>query len=265
MEEEYWQAIHKLETLNQFTGYLDTEGLKERVEAKSLYRREIMDLSHRLIASSDTPGAAMEIATDSLLGILRTNLEWREVIAQVKDDLVAQIDADSRTRPFIRWARYYSLPILAALGVAIYFTVWWYNQITIDKPASTLEGLRERAMAFDKVIKYEEDSSSSGIRGGMARSLILSVMEPNEQEIAAAKQFVSTTLAAYQATPASKRTCILADPNTGEITEEAGRTYLKAVSEQLLAQPAQSRSGANEALNAAIKSVPGCGEAWRKP
>lgn len=257
MEEEYWQSIHLLDALNQYSGYLDTQGLQERNEASGQYKKSVSDISHRLIVSEGTPDAAIDSATRNLRAIAQANPEWDGLIAQVQADLLARIQADSKMSVWRRRARYYSVPILIALAVIGYTGAWWYNQVPLDQPVTTVVGLRQHAMAFEKVVSYGSGPSRSGGIGGM---LVRNIIEPTEQELEAARDFASLTGDAYGSIPPADWTCQIADPDTGEIDEQVGRRYIAAVAAKLLEQPEGSESSAKAALVVAVRAVDGCGE-----
>lgn len=257
MEEEYWQSIHLLDTLNQYSGYLDTQGLKDRDQAAGRYGSSIAGLSYRLIESEGSADAAIQKATADLLGILRTNREWRDSIAVVKDDLVARINADGSKSVWRRRLAYYALPIFVVLGLVGYGAAVWYNTVPLDQPATSIAGLRQHAMAFDKTVSYDENAPR---RGGFLGIIIRSVIEPSEEEVEAARDFASLTGDAYGSIPPAEWTCEIADPETGQIDEQVGRRYIGAVADKLLEQPENAHSSAKVALVAAVKSVEGCGE-----
>lgn len=257
MEKEYWQSIHLFDAMNQYSGYLDTQGLKDRDQAAGRYAGSISALSFRLIESEGSADAAIDKATNDLLGILRTNREWRDSIAAVKDDLVARIYADGSKSVWSRRLGFYALPIIAVLCVLGYVGAVLYNKVTLDQPATTIAGLRQHAMAFDKTVSYDANAPR---RGGFIGMIIRSVIEPSEEEVEAARDFASLTGDAYGSVPPEERTCIIADPQTGEINEQAGRRYIAAVAVKLLAQPEGSQSAAKAALLSAVKAVDGCGE-----
>lgn len=265
MQEDFWPAIQLADSLGQFTGYLDTVGLNARNEVNGKYKREIANLSHRIINETGSSDAAKQSATESLANLASANPEWDVKITEVNENLLAQIDADGKISLLRRRIRYYSLPIFTAVIVAIYLGVWWFNIIAIDQPVNTVKGLRQRAMAVGKVIDYDRDMSGPFRRGGWVRDIVMSAFEPNEKEVAAAQEFVYAVQVANASTPPAERACHLGEAESGQVDQAAATKYIEAISEKLLEQPTDVAPSAALALKAAIKSVPGCGESWRDP
>jgi hypothetical protein len=230
MKRDYWPLVQTANQLDQFIGYLDTAGEKELAKAKGEYRTALSRVSYELIADLGGAAAAASRAAADFDDWAASETEWSETIRRVKDDLLVQIEVDSQKSNLRRWVKYYSLPIIIALGVTAYLGTWWYNDITIDQPLETRDGLVQRAQAYEKARQFDEWMSG---RGGLIKRVILSAVEPDEAELQAAQEFLGVVLQGHAKLEAERTACGLAVPVQASDVSDPHLKLADLVSEQL--------------------------------
>lgn len=213
MERDYWPLIRAASELDQFTGYLDTEGQKQLGLAKGNYLTMRDRMSHELLVDHGDWQAAVAQITSDLNDLSVTEAGWADTISGVKDDLAARLESDSSKSLLRRRLKYFAFPITIALLVTAYVGTWWYNNLTIDKPIETRDGLTQRAQAFDKAQFYDE---LAGGRGGFIKRAIISAVQPDDEEIKAAQDFMGLTLEGYLKLEGEGFACGLSTPEEGE-------------------------------------------------
>ena len=230
MNQNYGPLVQAANELNQYSGYLDTEGQKALGAAKGQYRGLLSRTSYELIGDHGSAAAASQQAARDLQSWASSEPEWADTILQVMEDLLAQIDADSRKSGLRRWVRYYALPIGVALAVTAYLGTWWYNHLTIDRPLESREGLIQRAEAYDKTRQYDD---LMGGRGGLIKRAILSAVEPDEDELRATQEFFDVVLQGHAMLEQQGKVCGLPIIEGSGDTAEQRLALVDLVSAQL--------------------------------
>lgn len=228
---DFWPLIEVAGNLGQFTGYLDTAGLKQKAVAEQAYRTCRDKLSYELIRDMHGWAAARNEAQARLDEIVAEQDEyWAQVVLRVKQDLVSRIEQDGARSPVRRWLTYYALPIVIGLGVVGYGAVWWYNDITIDHPLQTRAGLVQRAQAYAKLRRFEE---LQGGRSSLIKGVLIEPFKPDEEEIAAAQEFLDATIGGYAFLHGKGLACGPRVPQAGQMLEEDDFAMIDATSDYL--------------------------------
>ncbi|MDY7098570.1 MAG: hypothetical protein SXU28_10580 [Pseudomonadota bacterium] len=176
-------------------GYLDADGEKAAQEARVAYATERNRVAYAILSEKPDLDLVYERIRGDLASIAAESGEgYEELCAFVAEDLIEKLEEESAKSPLRRTVvRYGGMGVLAVLVVG-YLFMFWYNDLTVDQPIETKEGLIQHAAAFDKASTYNDWNSTSTRRGGAIKGLLLWPWEPDDQEFEAAGNFAGVTL-----------------------------------------------------------------------
>ena len=113
-----------------------------------------------------------------------------KAVTLVREALLAQFDIRARKNAARRRLIAAIPVVLVALVVIGYFSWRFANLITIDQPVDTREGLKQRAAAVEKVIRYDGYHLEDVKRFRWFINLLAWPTEPTESEIKGAGEFM---------------------------------------------------------------------------
>lgn len=230
LTDDYWQVIQLANRLEQFVGYLDTQGQKAKAEAKGHYLRAKDHLAYDLEKQFGGPDAAIAQINSDLAALAGAEPEWTEIIEIVRGDLIERIESQRRKNPLLKKIVRFGAPIGFATVVAVYLGTWFYYNVSIEAPLESKAGLIQRAEAYDKAILYEGLASG---RGGLIKKFLLAPIEPNEEQLAAANDFAGLVLSAYYRLAAEQTACGLALSQEGQPLTESEKELISTISAQI--------------------------------
>ena len=125
---DYRPLLNAAQELQFFTGYLDTQGLKEQGKAQSLFNTERRKFVYERLKESGDPEAAIASVSADLDRIAQTSTEYTPgAIEEVRAQLIEHIGRQGRNGPFMRFVVRWGPPAaVTAVGLA-YFALRAYQ------------------------------------------------------------------------------------------------------------------------------------------
>lgn len=205
MPRNYDELLQLTIDLQAYNGYLDTQGLKERNQIEMRFRGARDRFVYALLKEGDSPDELAAMVTADLAAIDAPPGSPLAVAAdEVREELLNRIERESRKSPLhrtiIRWTP-------AAIGVALviaYFSVRLASGIPIDQPIDTREGLRQRAAAAQKVLRYDDWAAG---RSGLIKEILIWPIAPTEAETQGAIEFANVVLGRHARLLATGQIC----------------------------------------------------------
>ncbi len=194
----YWPMLAAADQLAQFEGYLSTDGLQQRNEAKGRFNLHVKSFVREALKEGLETDDLIQAVHDDIDAFVNENGGTEDFsTATIREAVIARIRIDAARPPWLRtslrWAP-------AAVGVALliaYFSVRFTSAIDVAAPLNSRAGIELRAQAVSKVIFYDESMSQLSLRGGWLKEIFYWPVQPTEEEIAGAAEFVDLTLSAY--------------------------------------------------------------------
>lgn len=193
-DRDYDRLLGLAADLDNFQGYLNAEDKKHQVEAEAAYARERDEVVYAILAEKpDLDLVYMRIRED-LAQVAADNPAWGPTSAFVAEDLIEHLTKEARKSPLQRKVVRYFLPALLVAAVIGYFGLWFYNDLSVDQPIETREGIEQRVAAYEKARRYDDWAGAQVRRGGWLKSILLKPFEPDDQEMEAATDFIGLSL-----------------------------------------------------------------------
>jgi hypothetical protein len=123
---------------------------------------------------------------------------WYPALEYTQDNLMPYLTKEAGRSPRMRKARKAAPFAVAALIAAIYFGTAIFSETPVTQAIETREGIRQRAAAAEKVIRYDDWMDTRVRRGGWVKGFLLWPIEPGPAEIRGAGEFVGLVLASQQ-------------------------------------------------------------------
>lgn len=182
-----------------FSGYQDTEGQKEQAEAENRFKSAINRIAY--ITLREEPNGADAVTRINEL-FDRIETEWGEgwsaTIDYTRERLVRRIESESRKKPWVRKAVWWTPAAAAAVVAIAYFGAAYLWTAKIDQPLETRAGLVQRAQAFEKTLFYDQRMSDV-LRRRWFAEILLWPTQPSTEEAAAANEFAGLILGGREA------------------------------------------------------------------
>ncbi|WP_299196241.1 hypothetical protein [uncultured Erythrobacter sp.] len=236
-DRNYDMLIDTAAALGQYDGYLDTAGQKEFQQVQASYAALRNKAAYDILADKPDMDLVYERIRGDLNSIAEEEPDLASVCEFVAEDLIEKLQEESGKSPALRAVKRYGGPaILGVLGL-IYAGLFFYNDVTIDQPIETKEGLLQHAAAYDKARTFESLMGTRTRRGGAIKGLLFWPFEPDDAEFEAAGNFAGLSLDGLQALTEQGVTCNTQYLLTGgEYLSEAQMTFADEVSEYLQAE-----------------------------
>lgn len=238
---DYGVLMNLASDLGEYQGYLDTQGQKRRNEIVGKYKGEIGNFVYQLLKDGRTAEQATNEVNADIAEMSNLSAEdWHPLYEEVRGDLVARIDGESGKKPWQRTLRYRLPVILGVLVVAFYFGLRWYSATPVTAALETRQGLQQRAVALDKVIRYDDWASTR--RGGFIKGILLWPIEPTEAELQKASELGGLILTATAELGVAGQACNLPRRLAGDDILDEEIAILSAVTSHLRAETVQWRT-----------------------
>ena len=123
---------------------------------------------------------------------------WIPAVDYTSSNLLPYLYTQSNRGPGMRKA-IKALPWALGLAALIaYFSVRLFSNTPIDHAPLTVAGIKERATAIEKVIRYDDWIGTRAGRIGKIRSILLWPIKPTDKEVKGASEFAALALGARQ-------------------------------------------------------------------
>lgn len=123
---------------------------------------------------------------------------WYPALEYTQSNLMPYLTREAGRSPRMRKARKAAPFAVAAIIGVIYFGTAIFSGAPVTKAVETREGIRQRAAAAERVIRYDDWMDTRVRRGGWVKGILLWPIEPDEYEIRGAGEFVGLVLASQQ-------------------------------------------------------------------
>ncbi len=232
-----------------------------RAEHKQRYDEAVEALGADVVADHRTLAKATAMVTSEMDDITGLSApEMRPLLDKVRYDVIGYLEqqlAPTRQQTTMR-TRLFGLGAVAAilLVLAGALALRQYNAIPISAALDTRPGIKQRAAALAKVIRY--DDWDPGTRGGL-RTLVVKLViwpfEPSEGEIQGAREFAGAVVDAAEQLQAAGQACKL--PRFGDPVTEDQIAFLAKIAARLRSKAVTwGNPPAATVLNAIRESYP---------
>jgi hypothetical protein len=128
MRRDYRPLLNAAQELQFFTGYLDTQGLKEQGKAQSAFNAERRKFVYERLKESDDHEAVIALVSADLDRIAQTTTEYTPgAIEEVRTQLIEHIGRQARNGPLMRFAVRWGPPALVTAAAVAYFALKFYQ------------------------------------------------------------------------------------------------------------------------------------------
>lgn len=219
--------------LEQYSGYLDGEELKQSQQAQAAFTSIRNRFVYDALATGDDAEEVKGRVTQDLETLVAEHPDWEGPALVVRDELLMRIDEESGKNPTWRKVVRYA-PI--ALGVALvvaYFGTKFYNDIDMSPPPNTPEAYVARAQALEKTLRYDDWASTRTRRGGAVKSILLWPISPSDAEVLGAQEIAGFAFEAEGFLKEQGLPCSFTSMGTDEELSDGELAYLEGFAERL--------------------------------
>jgi hypothetical protein len=125
---DYRPLLEAAQELQFFTGYLDTQGLKEQGKAQGIFNAERRKFVYERLKDSGDPEAAIASVSADLDRIAETNTDYTPgAIEEVRSQLIEHIRRQASNGPFMRFIVRWGPPALITAATVGYFVLRFYQ------------------------------------------------------------------------------------------------------------------------------------------
>lgn len=188
-DRDYGNLVSLYGEVEQFQGYLDTDGKTQLARVEAAFRKERDRIVYEVLKEKRATEELITLVSNDLDAIADAEPGWAETVVSVKAELADALRRDAGHSSGRRFAKRYAGVGIGLALVAAYFGVWLYQDLDVDAPVESRTGLIQRAEAFEKLRDYEEVANTDTRRGGLFKSILFKPMEPDEAEVQAAGEF----------------------------------------------------------------------------
>lgn len=134
------------------------------------------------------------------LNITRENCDdtWIPAVNYVSDNLMPYLEKELRRSPNTRKFFKYLPWVIAGVSVFAYIATSFLALTPINHAIDTQAGIKERAAAVQKVIRYDYLMNTHVRKGGWIKGALFWPLEPTEYEIKGASEFAALAFEAKQ-------------------------------------------------------------------
>ena len=119
---------------------------------------------------------------------------WHPALDYLETHFLPKLRKEAGRSPRMRKAIKASPWVLAAVIAAVYFAVRLLSGTPVDAPLETREGIEQRAAAAVKALRYDDLMHTHVRKGGFLKGIMLWPIEPTEQEVQGAAEFVGLVI-----------------------------------------------------------------------
>jgi hypothetical protein len=148
----------------------------------------------------DAPGDSVPDDVQRELASLRDEADpsWYPAIDYTQENLLPFVKKEAGKSPRMRKALRAAPYAAAATALVFYFGVALFSGTPVTEAIETREGIKQRAAAAEKVIRYDDWAGTRVRRGGWLKGILLWPIEPDPYEIKGAGEFIGLVLEAQQ-------------------------------------------------------------------
>ncbi len=190
MKHDYSAILSAASELFAFQGYLDTEDLKAKAKAEGAYKAACRTFVYEALKGGEDWQQVIAIVSDEIDQMREAEPYFDSAYLEIREDLMGRLEKEGGKAPLLRKAiRWAPAAFFCAIAIA-YFSVRIFSGIDVSAPLESKQGLIARAQAVSKASQYDELMSTSSRRGSFLKPLLFWPIEPTEEEMVAAGEFV---------------------------------------------------------------------------
>lgn len=122
---------------------------------------------------------------------------WHLAIDGVRERLTKLADIETKKSPaFRKFEKIVPLISIIAIVIVI-FSLKWYWLVKVNQPIETTKGVVQRAGTLEKLLDYDDSMDTHVRRGGWLKGILFWPIEPTENEVKHASEFLWTTVDVY--------------------------------------------------------------------
>lgn len=161
-------------------------------EIKKKYVSELLD-------NPKTRDQAYDLVS-SYMSVTRATCDpsWLPGLDYMSDRLLPYLEKQAKRDPRVRKLRQALPLVVIAIGVSAYFAIRFVSTVHIEHEIETREGIKERASALEKVLRYDDWMDTRVRKGGWMKGILLWPIKPTESEIGAAAEFAGLAYEAHE-------------------------------------------------------------------
>lgn len=175
------------------------------VEAFNSKRKDYVN--SLLVKGEDWPVVPSDVA-EQLDGIQAgADASWHPAIQYTRENLLPFLTKEAGRKPVVRDIIKWTPTVLGVVAAIVYFGIRLTSGVEVTDPIETKLGIQQRAVAAEKVIRYDDWMGTHVRRGGWLKGIMLWPIEPDEAEIKGAGEFVSLALDGYDVLAQKGQVC----------------------------------------------------------
>lgn len=157
------------------------------------------DYVNSLLHSPDSYGRAYSLTVEEI-SLTRANCDHSRIPAvnYLSDNLLPYLEKESLRSPSARKFFRYLPWVLAGVAALTYIAVSFLASTPINHAIDTQAGIKERAAAVQKVIRYDYLMNTKVRKGGWIKGALFWPLEPTAYEIKGASEFAALAFEAKQ-------------------------------------------------------------------
>jgi hypothetical protein len=221
MSRDYSALMNAAFQLEQYSGYLTGEDLKEQGKVQEAFNSARNLFVYEALKTGEPSEFVKQSVVEELAAMEEMQPQWGGTYAYVREELCNRLDQESGKSPLLRKIVRWTPAALGVVAVVVYFGIRFTSGVDISAPIDTKLGLQQRAAAAEKVIRYDDLMGARVRRGGFFKDILFWPIEPSENEIKAAGEFVSVSLEGYELLAQQQQICgTLYNGSNGELSQE---------------------------------------------
>lgn len=170
------------------------------------------------------------------IAAIRANCDpsWEPAVNYVSDELLPYLLKEAARDPRVRKAIKAMPWILGGLAVVAYLAIRFLSATPINHGLETKEGIKERAAAVVKLLRYDDWMDTHVRKGAWLKGILLWPIEPTEAEIKGASEFAALAYEAQQVS-VERFNCPAIQRGYGNKPSQEELDYLSKTADYLLA------------------------------
>ena len=156
------------------------------------------ELIKKTVDSWDSEQSLSSFLADELDAVKEAvDASWHAAIDDVKSRLSKLAEKESKKSPTRRKIEKNGWWIaIVSIGI-IMVSLKWYWLIDVNEPIKSTAGVVQRAATLEKLLDYDDSMDTRVRRGGILKGILFWPVEPTEEEIEYASEFLWATVDVY--------------------------------------------------------------------
>ena len=122
---------------------------------------------------------------------------WHSAIDGVRERLIKLAHIETKKSPAFRKFEKIA-PLISIIAIVIIvFSLKWYWLVEVNQPIETTKGVVQRAGTLEKLLDYDDSMDTHVRRGSWLKGILFWPIEPTENEVKHASEFLWTTVDVY--------------------------------------------------------------------